>query len=219
MGHAGAGSPTTRTATVRIRQIRGLKKYFAYAFILTGMMIAVVSCAPVIRIPVTGATIETFGRFSFLGAAMLLAFASLATLIGVLMVAKTNPLPPRAEDERPVTRMPATLLNLSPLVLFAGIPMAHLLIPLWIMRRAREPALANEAARVLDFQITWTLFAVVGLILCMVLVGVFLLAVLLGMQLIVSLRAARHTWLGRQSHFPMSLVLVSRENRDAGSSG
>jgi uncharacterized protein len=188
-----------------------LKKYFAHAFILTGLLVTIVSCAPVLRLPLTGSSAQTFSQFSFLGAAMLLALASLATVIGVLMHAKQNPSPALPGIQPPPPRLAASLLNLSPLALFIGLPMAHLLIPLWILRRARNPALRHEAARVLDFQITWTLFVVVGLILCTVLVGIFLVAGLLLFQLIVSLIAAGQAWRGRPTRFPMSLIFLAHD--------
>lgn len=141
---------------------------------------------------------------------MLLAFACLCTVIGILIYARPLFEGVPAQAEAPAGRVAATLVTLSPLVMFTALPMAHLLIPLWVARRSQgvKPGLSIEAKRVLNFQITWTLFAVVGLLLCLVLVGVFLLAALIVLQLAITLRAAWKVWRGERAVYPMSIEFI-----------
>ncbi len=139
---------------------------------------------------------------------MLLAFACLCTLIGVFVLAR--PLAgARVEAPAPHRRLVA-LVSLSPLLVFAGVPMIHLLAPLWAARRSRDsdPGLCGASLALLNFQITWTLFTVVALLLCAALVGVIMLPVLLALQLGATLRGARQAWLGREVRYPLSLDLI-----------
>jgi uncharacterized Tic20 family protein len=188
-----------------------LKRTFSFAFVVTGLLIAAVSCTPIVQISISaaaGTPIES--QTSFLGAAMLLAFACLCTVIGVLIYARPVLEGAPAQADTPGGRVAVTLVTLSPLMMFTALPMVHLLIPLWVARRSLgvKPALSNEAKRVLNFQITWTLFAVVGLLLCLVLVGVFLLAALLVLQLAVTLLAAWRVWHGERAVYPMSITFI-----------
>ncbi|KAA3628652.1 MAG: DUF4870 domain-containing protein [Proteobacteria bacterium] len=187
-----------------------MKKYFAHAFIIVGMLVSMVSCAPAIRAPFKAAgTASLTSEFSFLGAAMLLALASLCMVVGVLLHARS--LPATAPDPAATEvagRIPLTLVAVSPLTYLVGVPMGHLLIPLWALSRGRTTVLKQEAARVLNFQITWTLFAVVALLLCVVIGGVFFLAALVVFHAVVTIRAAWLVWRGRSPTYPLSVKFV-----------
>lgn len=188
-----------------------MKKYFAYAFILTGLLVSVVSCAPIVRLPIDSITGARFtSDFSFLGAAMLLALASLCTMVGVLLYARSASIASAPANSAPPRPMTGVLLNLSPLVFVAGIPMAHLLLPLWVAgsTRSRQPGLSGEAVRVLNFQLTWTLFTVVALVLCIVVVGIPLLAALLIFNIAVMTRAAWRSAHGARGNYPLSLGFI-----------
>lgn len=139
---------------------------------------------------------------------MLLAFACLCTLIGVFLLAR--PLAGARVEAVTPRRGLVTLVSLSPLLLFAGVPMIHLLAPLWAARRglAGDPGLCGASLALLNFQITWTLFTVVALLLCAALVGVLMLPVLLALQLWATLRGARQAWRGGDVRYPLSLDLI-----------
>lgn len=189
-----------------------MKKYFAYAFILIGLLVSIVSCAPIVRLPIDSIKgAEIASDFSFLGAAMLLAFASLCTMIGVLLYTRFASIGSPPANSAPPTTLSAVLLNLSPLVLFAGIPMAHLLLPLWVAasKSSRRPGLCREAVRVLNFQLTWTLYTVVALMLCIVVVGIPLLAMLLIFNIAVMSRAAWRSAHGGRGSYPLSLGFIT----------
>jgi uncharacterized Tic20 family protein len=188
-----------------------LNRYFAHAFIVVGLLVSIVSCTPIVRVTVNSAAGTDFSSTSsFLGAVILLAFACLSTVIGVIIRAKSLVTEDPPVETGNSKRLRATLLNLSPLIVLLGVPMAHLLIPLWIIKRERhrDPSLAAAATRLLNFQITWTLFVVVGLLLCVVLAGLFILAALVIFQLGVCIRAAWMGWRGESATFPMSAVFV-----------
>ncbi len=190
---------------------RLLKKYFAYAFFLTGLTLTIVSCAPVARLGIDTLTGNSgFVRNSFLGTVMVLAFASLFTMIGVLIYARQFSAPDHQTFEPAPNRTQVTLLNLTPLAVYIGFPMAHLLLPLWIYRRnnIKNPALSREAARLLNFQISWTLFLVVALMLCVVLAGVFILAALILFHLTVTLRAIWKSWHEQSTSYPLNLSFI-----------
>lgn len=188
-----------------------MKKSFALAFIVIGLLLSMVSCTPIVRLSVhSGAGGSFEGQTSFLIAAMLLAFASLCTAIGALLLSRSWRVGNVGNDVSPARRGTTVAVAASPLLLFLGIPMVHLLVPLVALGRSRgsHPALAMEARRVLNFQLTWTLFVVVGLILCVVLVGLVILAALMIFQLVVSVRAARAAWRGETASYPLSVAFI-----------
>ncbi len=187
-----------------------MKKTFAFAFVLAGLLVSTVSCTPIVRVAVQAATGTTIAsQSSFIGATMLLAFACLCTLIGIIILAKPLSADPATEGE-PAARGAATAVNLSPLLIFVGIPMAHLLVPLWVARRSHDKnaRLFGIARQLLNFQITWTLFVVVALLLSIAIVGILMLPLLLAFQLFVCVRAAWHTWHGDTPRYPISLDLI-----------
>ena len=181
-----------------------MKRYFAWAFLLTGLLLTTVSCAPLARMATSGFSADA-ATTSFLGAAMVLTFACLFTLTGVLIEAKRAAVPASGGG---ASRSLRWLLTISPLAIYAALPMAHLLGPLIVYRSADEASLRRDAARSLNFQVTWTLFAVVALLLCVVLVGVFMLAALVIFHIAVSVMAAVSNWRGRDAAYPLSVEFV-----------
>ncbi|MCZ7598127.1 MAG: DUF4870 domain-containing protein [Gammaproteobacteria bacterium] len=188
-----------------------MKKSFALAFIVVGLLLSMVSCTPIVRVSVSGGAGGAFeGQTSFLIAAMLLAFACLCTAIGALLLSRSWRVAGIGSDASPSGRGARVGVAAAPLLLLLGIPMVHLLVPLVALGRSRDshPALALEAKRVLNFQLTRTMFVVVGLILCVVLVGVLILAALMIFQLVVSARAAVAAWRGETASYPLSVAFI-----------
>lgn len=185
---------------------------------LAGLLVSVVSCTPIVRATIDAASGDPVGSdSSFLGALMLLAFACLCTLVGVFLVAR--PLIGLALAKTPAaTRSALTWLHLSPLLVLLGLPMVHLLVPLWVARRfaARQPALAGQARALLNFQMTWTLFLVVALMLSVMVVGLLLVPLLLVFQVTVCLRAAWQAWHGRSIGYPLGVELIRTTPATAG---
>lgn len=62
----------------------------------------------------------------------------------------------------------------------AFIPFAHIGAPLvlWLFKKDESPNLNNHGREVLNFQISWTIYALIALILVFVFVGVLMLGVL-----------------------------------------
>lgn len=180
-----------------------------------------VSCAPLVRVTVNSASGAPFQtESSFLAMVNLLAFASLLTLIGVLMYSRhlqttstieSGGVSASAADRSPeMSHGRSIALNLSPLLIFIGMPMVHLLVPLWVFKATRQqnPVLAADAKHLLNFEITWTLFVIVGLLLSVVLVGLLILTALLIFHLVVTLQAAFSISKGRTPRFPLSLTFL-----------
>ena len=192
-----------------------MKKYFSYAVLLVGVTLTAVSCAPIIRVgygTATGnsAVIES----SFLGLIMLLAFASLFSIVGVLMYIRyqlscelSNSLHNSStESKRIVIAQAATLL------LYLGIPFAHVFVPLWLWNKSQvNSEQRKQYENLLNFQITWTLFAVVAMMLCVVLVGIFLLAALIVFHWVTIIRALRATHNGQIFTYPLCLSFIPRD--------
>ena len=188
-----------------------MKKLIPLGFLLLGVTLAIVSCAPVYKLglgELTGspAPIKT----SFLEVAMFLAFANLFTLVGVILYARRFP---ESNDGAHTVQADSsgwtTLVSASPGLLYLGLPMMHLLAPLWLWRRSMGNApLQEHARRTLNFQIAWTLFAVVALMLCVVVVGILMLAALLLLHFVVTARATWRSHRGRTVTYPFNLVFV-----------
>jgi uncharacterized protein len=171
----------------------------------------VVSCAPILRVAYgqLGGSLEPI-QSSFLSIAMMLAFASLFSMVGVIMFTRQFPTAtPPDDNTAPKITGWHSVVSLAPLTMYLGLPMANLFAPLWIWRRSfAQPDLREHARATLNFQITWTLFVVVALMLCVVLVGFFMLVALLLFHLCVCVYAAWCSYHKRPVKYPFGLVFV-----------
>ncbi len=92
-------------------------------------------------------------------------------------------------------RRPSTwvlLCHLSPLVLFLGIPFGHLLGPLviWLIFKDRDHVVDREGRKVLNFQITVTIYLALSALLMLILIGFLLFGAVLIADIVLSIRAA-----------------------------
>ncbi len=171
-----------------------------------------VSCAPVIRAGYGGIIGQPIAmELSFLGLIMIMAFACLFTLVGVLIYVRQTSSAGQIEMSTS-TNQSKNIISYSQLATFLiclGIPFAHVFVPLWYWKKhIANSDLRTELSNLLNFQITWTLFAVVAMMLCVVIVGIFLLSALVIFQWVTIIRAIRQTRRGHTFKYPMSLTFL-----------
>jgi uncharacterized Tic20 family protein len=86
---------------------------------------------------------------------------------------------PSAMDSTKEQRMWAMIAHLSAFAFYFTL-IGHLLGPLiiWLSKRDGNPFIDDQAKEALNFQITSTIYAIIGFVLCFVFIGFFLLGAL-----------------------------------------
>lgn len=88
-------------------------------------------------------------------------------------------------------RMWAMIAHLSA---FAGhfFPFGHIIGPLlvWVLKKDQFPLVNDQGKESLNFQITYTIYIIIGIVLCFVVVGIFVLIVVYIADIIFVIMAA-----------------------------
>ena len=107
-------------------------------------------------------------------------------------------------------RMWATLSHMTALSVFAGIPFGNILGPLviWLMRRDVYPIVDVHGKESLNFQISMSLYGIISLFLCFVLLGFIMLPAILITNLVLVLVASLKADKGILYHYPLTLRLI-----------
>ncbi len=118
------------------------------------------------------------------------------------------PLPPAAQGPSADNTW-AVIMHLSG---FSGcvIPSGHLLGPLvlWLIKRTDSPVLDRTGKEVLNFQISYTIYAIAASALMLVLVGFLLLPVVLIAWVVLIIVAAVKTSNGEDYRYPFTIRLL-----------
>jgi uncharacterized Tic20 family protein len=95
---------------------------------------------------------------------------------------------------------------------FAGFvfPFGNIIGPLilWLIKRPESPLLDRTGKEVLNFQITYTIYAAVAGILCFVLVGFLILPVVFILWVVLMVVAAVRTGNGEEYKYPLTIRLL-----------
>jgi hypothetical protein len=112
--------------------------------------------------------------------------------------------------EREQERMWAMLTHMTALCLLAGIPFGNILAPLfiWIWKRRASPFVDANGKESLNFQISMTLYGIVSLIFCFLLIGFFLLVVLAVADLVLVVMASLQADKGAIYRYPFTLRFI-----------
>ena len=104
-------------------------------------------------------------------------------------------------------RLWGMLCHLTALIAFVGIPLGNILGPLviWLIKRNEIPAVDIEGKESLNFQISMTIYSIVAVLLCVVLIGFLLLIPLLLLNLILVIVASVKTNNGETFKYPLSI--------------
>lgn len=156
---------------------------------------------------------------SFVNAAVVWVLGTLLVLIGAIQwgrqIAVDPPgrIPPTVNDKQ--ERIWCMLCHLSALLGYI-VPFAHVLAPLliWSTKRGNVRGVDDAGRESLNFQLTVSLFALIGIMLSALFVGLVLLFVLVvfhvSMTLFASLRAQR----GDPVRYPMNLRIIGTAEKD-----
>lgn len=95
---------------------------------------------------------------------------------------------------------------------FAGFvfPFGNIIAPLilWLVKRPESPLLDRTGKEVLNFQISYTIYAAVAGILCFVLIGFLILPVVFILWVVLMVVAAVRTGNGEEYRYPMTIRLL-----------
>jgi len=91
------------------------------------------------------------------------------------------------------------------------LPFGHILAPLviWITKRRQVPGVDEAGRESLNFQLTVTLFALIGIMLSTVVIGLFMLFVLVAFHFSLTLFAALRAQRGEQVRYPVNFRIIS----------
>jgi uncharacterized protein len=95
---------------------------------------------------------------------------------------------------------------------FAGFvfPFGNIFAPLilWLVKRADSPLLDRTGKEVVNFQISYTIYAAIAGVLCFVLIGLLILPVLFILWVVFMVIAAVKTGNGEEYKYPMTIRLL-----------
>ena len=128
----------------------------------------------------------------------------------------TPPPVPAPSDQPPIVPPSPTndnsLAVLMHLLGFAGFifPFGNIIAPLilWLVKRAESPLLDRTGKEVLNFQISYTIYAAVAGILCFVLIGFLILPVVFILWVVLMVVAAVKTGNGEEYKYPFTIRLL-----------
>lgn len=131
--------------------------------------------------------------------------------IGNPSPAATHNFPPADDSSPPVAKDNektwAILMHVSSFAGLLGIPLGNIFGPLtvWLIKRDESPALDQHGRNALNFQLSITLYSIISLFLCLILIGIVLLAALFVTGFICSCIAAINADKGRVYHYPFTI--------------
>ena len=80
---------------------------------------------------------------------------------------------------------------------------------LWLLKREEWPQVDDQGKESLNFQITWTIFFFISIVLCFVMVGLVLLPVVILVGLILVVVATVKASEGELYRYPLTIRFVS----------
>ena len=128
----------------------------------------------------------------------------------------TPPPVPAPTNQPPAVAPPPTNDNSLAVVMqllgFAGFvfPFGNIIAPLilWLVKRPESPLLDRTGKEVLNFQISYTIYAAVAGILCFVLIGFLILPVIFILWVVFMVVAAVKTGNGEEYNYPFTIRLL-----------
>ena len=128
----------------------------------------------------------------------------------------TPPPVPAPSDQPPAAPPSPTNDNSLAVVMhllgFAGFvfPFGNIIAPLilWLVKRPESPLLDRTGKEVLNFQISYTIYAAVAGILCFVLIGFLILPVVFILWVVFMVVAAVKTGNGEEYRYPLTIRIL-----------
>ena len=99
------------------------------------------------------------------------------------------------------------LCHLTALSLFIGIPFGNIIGPLvvWLVKKDEYPFVDEQGKESLNFQISMTIYAIVSLLLCMIVIGFFLLAAIVVVEFVLVIMASVKASNGESYTYPITI--------------
>ena len=95
---------------------------------------------------------------------------------------------------------------------FAGfvLPFGNIIAPLvlWLIKRTESPLLDRTGKEVLNFQISYTIYAAIAGVLCFVLIGLLILPIIFILWIIFMIIAAVKTGNGEEYRYPLTIRIL-----------
>ena len=125
----------------------------------------------------------------------------------------TPPAVPSPSEQSPTTpSADNSLAVLMQLLGFAGFvfPMGNILAPLilWLIKRTDSPYLDRIGKEAINFQISYTIYAIAAGLLCFVLIGLLLFPILFVAWVVLMVIAAVKTSNGEEYRYPFTIRLL-----------
>lgn len=151
---------------------------------------------------------------SFVNTVVVWTLGTLLVLIGAIQwgrqvaAVQVGTMHPTENDQR--QRIWCMLCHLSALLGYL-VPFAHVLVPLiiWVSRRNAIPGVDDAGRESLNFQLTVSLFGLIGVMLSAVFVGLVMLFVLVVFHVSMTLFATLQAQRGKQVRYPVCLRIIS----------
>jgi uncharacterized Tic20 family protein len=102
------------------------------------------------------------------------------------------------------------LCHLTALCWLVGVPFGHLLGPLvvWLLKRNEYPNVEEQGKESLNFQISFTIYAVVAVFLMFAVIGIPVLVALVILDVIFVVVASVRTNAGRPYRYPLTIRIL-----------
>ena len=112
----------------------------------------------------------------------------------------------------PKTKEERNWAMLCHLISFSGylIPFGNIFGPLllWLLKREEWPQVDDQGKESLNFQITWTIFFFITIVLCFVMIGLILLPVVILVDLILVVIATIKASEGERYRYPLTIRFI-----------
>ena len=103
------------------------------------------------------------------------------------------------------------LCHLAGLTTYLGIPLGNIIAPLviWLLKKDTIPLVNEQGRESVNFNISYTLYALVAGVLCYVVVGFVVLPVVIVAHIVLAIRATMKANRGESVHYPFSLRFIN----------
>lgn len=91
------------------------------------------------------------------------------------------------------------------------IPLGNIIVPLviWLIKRDESSFVNQHGKEALNFNVSFTIYAIIAGLLCLLLIGFVLLPVILIMQIVFIINAAMHASRGEYYRYPLTIRLIN----------
>ncbi len=104
-------------------------------------------------------------------------------------------------------RLWATLVHVFGLPILVPVAFANIIVPLiiWLIKKEEHPFVDEHGKESINFQISVTIYSIIGAILCFICIGFVLLSVLAVFSVVVCILAAIKANKGEPYRYPLSI--------------